>query len=349
MSTAGDTRTGPVHTLDDALSLVADATVPGDLFPEDGAAAARRFRRLARLLHPDAAPAHRRSEAQAAFTALAAQWELHRKPPARPTVTTRRGTYVLGGTFTSGDIAVLRETDGDELLKIPRAPADNDLMEREARALARLDREGDPRHRAYAPRLVESFRHRESGAAGGAERRVNVLRRLDGFHTLDAVRAAYPGGVDPRDAAWMWRRLLVALGWAHRAGVVHGAVVPDHVLIHPARHGLVLVDWCYSVVADPTGTVPALVERYRDLYPPEVTRRRPATPATDIHMASLCMADLMGGRVPRPLRSFVRGCTLPAEARRPHDAWRLLAELDEVLERLYGPRAFRPFTVPDGT
>jgi hypothetical protein len=44
-----------------------------------------------------------------------------------------------------------------------------------------------------------------------------------------------------------------------------------------------------------------------------------------------------------PLRAFLRGCTLAAEARRPHDAWRLLAELDDLLERLYGPRAFRPF------
>lgn len=351
MSTADPSLSRPVRGLDDALALVTAASGPGDLFPEDDAAAARRYRRLARLLHPDTAPAHRRTDAADAFTALAGLWRCRRTPPAKPAVTTRRGTYVLGTILATGDLAVLRETDGSALLKIPRAPADNDLMEREARALARLDREGDPRHRAYAPRLVESFRHRESGAAagacGGTERRVNVLRRLDGFHTLTAVREAYPDGLDPRDAAWMWRRLLVALGWAHRAGVVHGAVLPDHVMIHPERHGLVLVDWCYSVVDDRTGRVPALVERHRELYPPEVVRRRPATPATDIHMAGLVVAGLMGERAPEQLRGFVRGSTLPAEARRPHDAWRLLAELDEVLERLYGPRSFRPFTMPD--
>ncbi|MHB1432517.1 MAG: hypothetical protein ACYCVZ_10430 [Streptosporangiaceae bacterium] len=31
---------------------------------------------------------------------------------------------------------------------------------------------------------------------------------------------------------------------------------------------------------------------------------------------------------------------------RPDDARRLLAELDEVLARLFGPRRFRPFTMP---
>jgi serine/threonine protein kinase len=217
-------------------------------------------------------------------------------------------------------------------------------MEREADALLRLDTAADPRHRAYAPRLVETFRHRDNTAT---ERRVNVLGRLHGFHTLADVRAAHPDGLDPRDAAWIWRRLLVALGWAHRAGLVHGAVLPEHILVHPAQHGLVLVDWCYST--EPGGTIPALVDRHRGLYPPEVLNHEPASPATDIHLASHCMRQLMGERAPSPLRAFIRGCTLPAEARRPHDAWRLLAELDEALERLYGPRTFRQFTMPGAT
>ncbi|WP_433478204.1 hypothetical protein ACQPZP_14905 [Spirillospora sp. CA-142024] len=149
----------------------------------------------------------------------------------------------------------------------------------------------------------------------------------------------------------MWRRLLVALGFAHRAGVLHGAVLPDHVLIHPEKHGLVLVDWCYSVPgcyahADPSGRVPAMVGRYADRYPPEVPGRRPASPATDIFMATRCMTDLMGDKAPKAMRSFARGCTLPAQNRRPADAWRLLAEFDELLERLYGPRRFRPFHLP---
>jgi hypothetical protein len=77
-----------------------------------------------------------------------------------------------------------------------------------------------------------------------------------------------------------------------------------------------------------------------------VAERRPASPATDIYMATLCMTGLMGDKAPRAMRSFARGCTLPAQNRRPSDAWRLLAELDELLEKLYGPRRFRPFHLP---
>ncbi len=341
------TRATPV-TRPAARTALAAARTPADLFPVDDAAAVRLHRRLARLLHPDTVPESERAGAEAEFARLEALWR-RRTAAARPTLTTRHRTYTLGPAVASGDLAVLRaasyEHDGTRhraLLKIPRAVTDNDLMEREARALTRLARRGAARHRAYAPRLIESFRHRDPDT--GVERRVNSLAELEGWHSLAEVRAAHPDGLDPRDAAWMWRRLLAALGWAHRTGLVHGAVLPDHVLIHPERHGLVLVDWCYSTALGET--VPALVERHRDSYPPEVTGRRPATEATDIHLASRTLAALMGEHTPPPMRAFLRGCTLPAEARRPHDAWRLLAELDELLDRLYGPRTFRPFTMP---
>src|SRR5439155_24890450 len=92
--------------------------------------------------------------------------------------------------------------------------------------------------------------------------------------------------------------------------------------------------------------VPALVARHRDRYPPEVPARRPATTATDIYLATGCMRELMGARAHPALLRFAAGCTLPEPRRRPKDAWRLLAEPDELLEDLYGPRKFRPFTVP---
>ncbi|MFH9229664.1 J domain-containing protein [Streptomyces lydicus] len=344
------TAAGAPRTRAAARSALAAARRPADLFPADDAEAARSYRRLARLLHPDTAPPAERPAAEAEFARLDALWRRRTAAcPAAAVLTTRHRTYTLGPTLATGDLAVLREASYEErgtrrraLLKIPRTVTDNDLLEREADALALLARHGERRHRGYAPRLLESVRHRDPDT--GAERRVNALVPLDGFHTLAEVRAAHPDGLDPRDAAWMWRRLLVALGWAHRAGRVHGAVLPEHVLIHPALHGLVLVDWCYSTA--PGDPVPALVERHRAHYPPEVTGRRPATGATDLHLASRTMAALMGERTPQPMRAFLRGCTLPAQARRPHDAWRLLAELDDLLHRLYGPRTFRPFTMP---
>jgi serine/threonine protein kinase len=230
--------------------------------------------------------------------------------------------------------------------KVARHPRHNDLLEAEANALRRLASHGDRRFAAYAPTLLDSFTTEQ--AATGMRRRTTVLGRLGGFVSLAQLVAANPGGVDARAAAWMWRRLLVALGHAHRAGIVHGAVVPEHVLIHPEEHGLVLIDWCYAVdTATTSGArITALVTARQDLYPPEVTNRQAATPATDIFMASQVMALLMRGRTPRPMRSLIAGCTGASAPARPQDAWALQQELDELLTLMYGPRRFRPFHVP---
>ncbi|MFC7549592.1 serine/threonine protein kinase [Plantactinospora sp. GCM10030261] len=316
----------------DAISHVSRAVTDDDLFGRDDPR--RRYRELAAALHPDrttAAAEPVRRAATAAFVTLTGRW----RERDRPTI----HGYVLGPRAHTGDIADLYDVGADRLLKLTRDPANNDLAAREQVALRRIERDGDPRYLPYVPRLVDTFRHRDDT---GAERRVSVLATVPGLHSLTEVRRRRPGGLDPRDAAWMWRRLLVALGLAHRAGVVHGAVLPDHVLVQPADHGVVLVGWGASV-ADPGDVVPVLVPGYQDWYPAEVGRRQPPGPGTDIAMAARCMSTLMGTGAPPALRAFATGCAAPRLDQRPDDAWRLLGELDELLDRLYGPRTFRPF------
>jgi len=359
-TTAFDAALRTVTLAEDPVALFGPLPAGGGDVPR---AATAEYRRLARLVHPDPAPGGRRTEAASAFTRLTGLWSLYRDMVSGDLgfddlnlVTRTRGYRVAAGRMARGDVADLypvRYREGtwhDAVLKLPRSQRDNDLMEAEATALRRLREKGHEHYRAFVPELVESFKHRD--AATGVERRANILGRLHGFHTLADVRRAYPQGIDPRDAAWMWRRLLVSVGNAARAGVVHGAVVPEHVLIHPAEHGLVLVDWCYSVTARTPRTaphVPAMVPGREELYPPEVAARRPALPQTDIHMATRCIEFVSGGHLPRELRSFARGCTLPAPERRPRDGFALLCELDDVLERLFGPRRFRPFHMPEPT
>lgn len=337
---------------EEALRLVAAARDGVDLFGRERSA--HRYRELVGALHPDRlgdADDRTRGAATDAYVRVTTAWRAGR-PDRRPDeapVRGRLGGHRLGRLAYAGDLADLYAVEPDRLLKLPRDPADNDLAAREARALRLIEERGDPRYLPYVPRLVDSFRHRDP--ATGAERLVNVLATAPGLHSLDEVRRAYPDGLDGRDAAWMWRRLLVALGLAHRAGVVHGAVLPRHVLIEPDAHGVVLVDWCCSVMSGSGDgeMVPALVPGHEDWYPPEVVARRPCGPGTDLAMAARCMRWLMGDHAPRELRAFADGCRLPALRARPDDAWRLLGELDEVLERCYGPRTFRPFSLHPST
>jgi len=319
-------------TLDDAIRLVNEAGTDEELF--GSADPHRGYLRLAALLHPDRAAPAAKAAATDAFVLLTNRWR------ARGTVAF--GRYRVGAVTHTGDIANIHAIGRGLFLKQPRRPANNDLMEREATALRRIAATGDPRYLPYVPRLVDTFRHRDP--RNGQERRVNVLGTVPHLLSLAEVIRMRPGGLDPRDAAWIWRRLLVALGLAHRAGVVHGAVLPEHILIETTDHGVVLVDWCYSVV-DGLDHVPATVPGYADWYPPEVHKRQRPGPGTDIAMAARSMTALMGGHAPAALVSFANGCSLPSPRSRPDDAWQLLTELDDLLERLYGARKFRPLNL----
>ncbi|GHE37667.1 hypothetical protein GCM10017673_45150 [Streptosporangium violaceochromogenes] len=333
-------------TTAEAIALVSAARTAEDLFdPASGDPPKQTYRRLARLLHPDLAPG---PQAAASFAKLARLWAAYgtdtgtgtgtgaagaaRAGEPETVITTRRGTHRAGPLLRRGATALLYESGDGALLKLPRAHTDNDLMRREAEALTTMEREGDSLLLPYVPRLLDTFRHRSDGV----ERQVNVISRVpEGFVSLTEITRRRLI-LDPRDAAWIWRRLLVAIGAAHRAGVVHGAVFGHHVLVHPIDHGLVLVDWSQSV---PLGTpLTVLVARHRDDYPPEVFAAKPATAALDIHLATRCVASLMGERIPAAIRHFLRGSLISP----PGDAWRLLAELDDLLDDLYGPRKYRP-------
>jgi hypothetical protein len=321
-----------------AIALIEAAKGPRDIFgdaPGDerdirADHAHRTYRRLARLIHPDATGHDKR--ATSAFGKLSALWQQYRAGG--------------GDLFASGDIASLIQFPAPQpwepaLLKLARDPADADLMTREAAALRWLAANGDPQFLPYIPRLLGTRRYADP--ATGSIRRGNVLERLDGFISLDQVAERFPGGLDPRDVAWIWRRVLVAIGLAHRTGLIHGAVLPPHIMIQPNEHGLTLIDWCYSCGGPNPGNLPAAVARYRDWYPPELTAGYAPGADLDIYLATKSMLTLIAAPVPGPLAAFAAGCTLPHRAARPADAWDLLREFDDLIERMWGPRTFRPF------
>src|SRR5207248_7521744 len=126
--------------------------------------------------------------------------------------------------------------------------------------------------------------------------------------------------------------------FAHSQGTLHGAVLPGHVLIHAAYHGLQLVGWGHSV--EPGQTITTISTRYRDWYPREVWKKQPATAATDLFLAARCLVYLAGGdpvadrmpeSVPAAMQRFFKTCLLQGARMRPDDAWQLHDEFDEML------------------
>ncbi|HZO70985.1 MAG TPA: serine/threonine-protein kinase [Ktedonobacteraceae bacterium] len=341
-------------------------------------AAKRLFRQMAKAVHPDLF--QERSDfdqAGAAFKKLVYFWEQAQTRIEHGTygtaisteefvpfsMRTKKSHYAVERLLARGDISALYIAasllDGAPikcLLKIPVRPEDNDLLSNEARILTHLHVSQDyPGLHHFVSQLVDSFAYQEQ--ASGILRQINILSYLDGFYSLKEVRQVYPQGVDPRHMAWIWRRLLVALGFAHSNNVIHGAVLPTHVLIHPRLHGVILIDWSYAVLAPSASgeSISAISRDYRDWYPAEVFVREVPLPGLDIAMAARCMIDLLGGdyytrampdSVPWQIQSHLKGCTLPNPRQRPQDARVLLADFDALIQRLWGGRTFQEFSMP---
>ncbi|MFD4672136.1 adenylate cyclase [Lentzea sp. NPDC058450] len=329
-------------TTTEALDLVERATSPEALFgprttdPDRRREARRRYRALSSVLHPDVVgPANPRAHAaQAELTRLHHDWI----NTTTVTLTTRTGAYRIGEPFAVGSIANLYEADGPYVVKVVRNPGLNPLIHGEWQALRTLERFTDRNAwlRPFYPRLLDT-----SGETAKGSRAFTVLDPLkEGFVTLEEVHKAFPDGLDGRDYAWMHRRLLKALAGAHQAGLVHGAVTRDNVLVHPEQHGIVLVGWSFAVRENER-----LMATSKTIeYPPEVQNNDPVTAATDVHMAHKLMLDLLRQNEDRQ-RRFAKGCMQDNPGRRP-DPQDLIREYDELLEELYGPRTFRPFTMP---
>src|SRR6185369_4350270 len=107
--------------------------------------------------------------------------------------------------------------------------ADLPMLDLEWRALHELRASSAPGAAVLALRVPEPIARGaiDGGTHAGAQA---VLHRwVPGFeHTFEAVRAAFPAGVELHAAVWMWRRVLEVLGFLHASGIVHGAVTPQH-------------------------------------------------------------------------------------------------------------------------
>ena len=239
------------------------------------------------------------------------------------------------------------------VVKTARFINDNDLVANEAHILTHLYPSGakEEKFYRYLPRLLHSY-VREDG------RRTNVIPYFPDFVSFADILRVYPDGIDYRDLAWMFKRLLACIGFAHTKGVVHGAVLPPHVLVHPTGHGAKIIDWSYAVVKEDRNSIKAVCTDWRTYYPPEVFQRQLPTAATDVYMAAQCAVALLGGdvkvwqtpgAVPVELCEFLAPCLKERPSERPQDAWALHEAFDRLLLKLVGKPAYRPFTMPEGT
>ena len=358
-----------------ARAAILSAKCPEDIFgdlaePRD-VALGRAFRQLVVTVHPDryATDATLQGLAKEAFERLGelkaqaaakigagTYGKRHVPPPATPapkpgpiTIRSGKSVFCVGDLIARGDVCDVYQCEADgkpAALKIAQHASVNDLAENEANTLRKIH-EAVPteqeRIARFVPKLEASFM-----LSGKPARRVNVLPLFADLVSLAEVKSAFPGGLDFRDVVWMFKRALMVLGFTHRRGFVHGAVLPPHLLVHPIEHSACLIDWSYAVPLN--GRIKAISSSHRGFYPEEILNKQPVTPATDIYMLARCVIMMLGvglrSDIPPRLTAFLQGCILRKPAHRPQDAWALHDELDALLKRLIGPPKYRPLIMP---
>jgi len=271
-------------------------------------------------------------------------------------------TFALLGRLAQGDGSdVFLARRGERLaemvvLKVLRAREDEDLLRNEWRTLTALH--GSEAHGAeFFARMIPQLVAHGPMTGGPQKLLATAYRWRSGFvHTLGDVLRAYPRGVDPRAAVWMWRRALELVGWVHRAGYAHGALIPAHLLIHPRDHGLTFVGW--GTATPLRGErLPALPGAARAFYPDDLWGHRVPSPASDLVTLARTIACILGGdpgrgTVPSSVPAALADLVVEYAGRRrcegmAVDAWALNEQVAKAARVAFGHARYVAFTMPD--
>jgi len=199
----------------------------------------------------------------------------------------------------------VRSTDGAPILlkgpqRQPPLPSQVEDLRREFALLAELSAPG-------LPRVYELARH------GG-----NCWLVLEDTGAVPLPSLLAAGAVDIATSIHLALQLSSVLGELHRREVIHGAIQPGNILVHPDRHELLLIDFAQATrgAAPRHSAGPALLLRSALAYiSPEQTGRmnRGVDHRTDLYSAGLTLYEMLTG-----VAAF--GATDPVELTHAHIA-----------------------------
>jgi serine/threonine protein kinase len=298
---------------------------------------AKTFTDLAKIVHPDKyKDEETKTKATVAMQRLSELYAVFTKKIDSSSIPIIAG-YAITDSLYRGDICDLYKASSKEheiaLLKIARTSAENDLLQAESLSLKQLTK-------AKADTKLSTLHYLPNPytSAKASSRSFNILSYEENFLSLEEIIHHFPARLDFRHCVWMMNRLLSALGIVHRSGIVHGAIIPSHLLYGPSEKGIIshdlrLIDWCYSVkIGD---HIKALSSKYKGLYPPEVTRKWKAHISTDIFMSAKCV-EFVASNIPKRFKALLEWCMASSPASRPDDAWKVQDRWINLAKEEYG-------------
>jgi hypothetical protein len=314
------------------------------------------FKKLARACHPDRFPGD--PKAKDAFQKLNAlkleadkrvrdgRWG--KRIPLPHCVPLQIGKYKAKPHPRIGDVADLYTVEGGKaLVKVARHHDDNDLLRAEANTLRCLEqittvvKDG-------VPKLQDNF-----WIDGTWKREANVLSYFPGFISAQMVRQKVT--VDHRTSVWMFKRILALLTWVHHYKLIHGAILPPHVLFYPdndgrkgvdeRKHSIRLVDWCYSLDFNQRTRLSSWVPAWQDHYAPELLGKTFIGPPSDLYMAAKLMVYLCGNKFPPALGKVLKKCLVPDPTKRYQKAGEVLEDWKQAAAAEFGAPKWHDFNV----
>lgn len=238
------------------------------------------------------------------------------------------------------------------IIKLLRDPQDTALFDNEWEVLQSLHRSDAPGADFFTMLLPQPVSHGTISYGADTGKRVNIYRWASGFYyNFEEVARQYPHGIPPRASIWIWRRILEVLSFIHNSGMVHGAVLPPHLLVQENEHGVRLVG--YSSAGPIGDTLRTKAPRYESFYPKS---SRTLTAQLDISMSARCMVAILGGNpetgalpraVPSRLAQLIQQIALMnINTSAKETAWSIREELGVIADEVFGAPQFIPIMMP---
>ncbi len=224
------------------------------------------------------------------------------------------------------------------VLKLLRDDADEPLLRREQEALSELEQSTVQGAAFFSSLLPQRVAYgRTEGASAG--KLAALFRAPVGFaHTLSEVQRLRPDGLDPRHVVWLWGRSLELVDWLHRSGFVHGALLPQHVLIDAREHATRLVG--FSCAARAGAALTAMDPGAEALYPGDVLGGAGLSTSTDLTMLARTMLTVVAPASTPP--ELARLLESEAAKSGRHSAAEVREALRATARRCFGAPVFVP-------
>jgi serine/threonine protein kinase len=165
---------------------------------------------------------------------------------------------------------------------------------------------------------------------------------LDRLVTLKQLGEYYNGALHPKHIAWIWRKILFGLDFAHYEGVIHGGLVPHNILIEPADHLVALSSWQFSTLDHGPHKAISMVDG--DWYPKEINHNGNSTFGLDFYVAGKAMLWAGEDAMPDEMKRHFAWVTSTSTLGRPQSARAIIDDFNEVITECFGQRSYFPLS-----